>query len=351
MKVAPRQVEAVLRAPDPGLRAVLLYGPDEGLVRERAARLVQDIAETPDDPFRVAEVEPAALRDDPARLADEAAALSLSGGRRVVRLRGADNVNMAAIEGLLAQAQGDSLVIVEAGDLPARAPLRKAFEAAKNAAALPCYRDEGRDLAAMIVETLRAAGFEAAPEATEYLANRLGGDRQATRRELEKLILYLGPPPGRVTRADAEACVGDAAALSLEDLAFAVGGGQAAAAERALRRSLLEGVQPVTVLRAVAAHLQRVHQARGLAAAGTPLADVMGRKLRPPVFWKRRDAFAAQTRRWSAAGLARALGSLLAAEAACKRTGAPARALCGQALLDIVRQGPGNSGARAARRR
>jgi len=350
VKVAPRQIAGLLRAPDPGLRAVLLYGPDEGLVRERAAALVRSVAEDPDDPFRVAEIEPAVLRADPARLADEAAALSLTGGRRVVRLRRADNVDMAAIAGFFAQAQGDALVVVEAGDLPARAPLRKAFEGAANAAALACYRDEGRDLAAVIVEALRGAGLEITPDATEYLVARLGGDRQVTRRELEKLILYMGRPPGRVTGTEAEACIGDGAALSLEDLAFAVGGGQAAAAERALRRSLQEGAQPVTALRAVAGHLQRLHLARGLAVGGTPLAEVMARKLRPPVFWKRRDAFAAQTRCWSAAALTRALGTLLEAESACKRTAAPAEAICGQAVLDILRQGAASGGTQAPRR-
>lgn len=350
MKIAPRQADAFLRAPNPAVVAVLLYGPDEGLVRERAEALVLSAAETLDDPFRVAEIDPAALRDDPARLADEAAALSLSGGRRAVRLRRADAVSLDAIAGLLALASGDSLVVVEAGDLPARSALRKAFESAGNAAALPCYRDEGRGLAGVIGETLRGAGFEVAPDATEYLVARLGGDRQATRRELEKLILYMGPPPARVTRAEAEACVGDGAALSLEDLAFAVGGGEAAAAERALRRSLQEGAQPVTALRAVAGHLQRLHQARGL-AADAPMTEVMARRLRPPVFWKRRDAFAAQTRRWSPDALAGALDALLEAESACKRTAAPADAICGQALLAVLRLGAQPRGGHPARRR
>jgi len=86
VKVAPRQIAGLLRAPDPGLRAVLLYGPDEGLVRERAAALVRSVAEDPDDPFRVAEIEPAVLRADPARLADEAAAFLLPELRPGMRL-------------------------------------------------------------------------------------------------------------------------------------------------------------------------------------------------------------------------------------------------------------------------
>ena len=64
---------------------------------------------------------------------------------------------------------------------------------------------------------------EASPEALAYLAANLGGDRQLTRRELEKLVLYKGDAGGRVELADALACVGDSADLTLDDLAYAVG--------------------------------------------------------------------------------------------------------------------------------
>jgi len=40
MKLAAGRVEGFLRRPDPEIRAVLLYGPDAGLVRERAEALL-----------------------------------------------------------------------------------------------------------------------------------------------------------------------------------------------------------------------------------------------------------------------------------------------------------------------
>ena len=87
MKIETRQVQGFLKHPDPTARAVLLYGPDGGMVRERARHLTQLIAEDPEDPFRVAELTGATLKEDPARLADEAAALCFTGGRRVIRVR------------------------------------------------------------------------------------------------------------------------------------------------------------------------------------------------------------------------------------------------------------------------
>src|ERR1700723_1219486 len=74
-----------------GFAAALLFGPDLGLVRERAERLAKTVVPDLRDPFRTTEMEASALSEDPARLFDEAAALSMTGGRRVVRVRNAGN--------------------------------------------------------------------------------------------------------------------------------------------------------------------------------------------------------------------------------------------------------------------
>ncbi len=343
MKILPRDAEAFLKSPNPAARAVLVYGPDAGLVRERVEALVKGAAGDLADPFRVADFSAKELLEDPARLADEAAALSLTGGRRAVRLReGDDNLAPLFLEFLAAPASdppSDTLIVVEAGDLPARSALRKAFESAKAGAALPCYRDDARALGTVIRETLREIGHEATPDALAYLSAHLGGDRQLSRRELEKLALYKGNEPGPIELADARACVGDSAALSLDDLATAVAGGAAAEAERALARSLQERVQPVGALRAVSRHFQRLHLVAGLVDGGLPLDDAV-KRLRPPLFWKLAPAFRTQVAAWTLRSLARALGRLLEAESDCKRSGAPEATICSRALLEIAVNAP-----------
>ena len=63
--------------------------------------------------------------------------------------------------------------------------------------------------------------------------------------------------------------------------------------------------------------------------------------LRPPVFFKRADAFREALRLWNAADAGEALERLVEAEAACKRTGAMPDALCAEALLGIAREARG----------
>ncbi len=348
MKISTRDTEAFIKSPDPAVRAILVYGPDAGLVRERVETLVKGAAGDLADPFRVTDISAKELLDDPARLADEAAALSLTGGRRAVRLRQADDNLASLFREFLAPAARDvpsdtlaeeTLVVVEAGDLAARSALRKIFEKAKAGAALACYRDDARNLGAVIRETLREFGHEATPDARTYWSAHLGGDRQLSRRELEKLALYKGTEPGPVELTDAQACVGDSAALSLDDLAYAVAGGAAGEAERALARSLQEGVHAVGALRAVSRHFQRLHLVAGLVNSGLTLDDAV-KRLRPPLFWKAAPAFRAQAAAWNLRTLARALGRLLEAESGCKHTGAPEATICSRALLEIAVNAP-----------
>src|SRR5438270_3752709 len=159
MKLPAGRVAAFLRRPDPGIRAVLFYGPDAGLVRERADAVAGTVCPDLRDPFRVAELTAAALAADPARLADEAAQISMMGGRRVVRVRDAGDALAPLCGRFLAGApapanrQSDALIVIEAGDLPGRSALRRVFDEAPDAVAIGCYPDGARDLAAVIRES------------------------------------------------------------------------------------------------------------------------------------------------------------------------------------------------------
>lgn len=335
MKIPAARADGFAARPDPAARAVLLYGPDAGLVRERADRLARTVVEDLGDPFRVGELSAATIKDDPARLADEAAALALTGGRRVVRVRDATDGLTDPFEHLLGHFIGEALVVVEAGDLEARSRLRKLFEAADNAAAIACYVEAGADLQRFILEALRERSLGASDDAMEFLVEHLGGDRKVTRGELEKLALYVGTSTKRVTLDDAIACVGDSAALALDDVALSAFAGDGETLATALARAGSEAINAVAVLRAAQRHAQRLHQAAALVAGGMA-ADAAVKSLRPPVFFKVASAFQSQLRLWSPRRLAQILERLVDAEARCKTTGMPADAVCGQALTEIA---------------
>lgn len=320
--------------PPANLAAALVFGPDQGLVRERSERLAKTVVPDLSDAFQVSELDEVALNSDPARLADEAAAISMLGGRRVVRVRGAGNGLAKLFEGFLGDPKGDALVVVEAGDLNKAAALRKVFEAAKNAAAIPCYADSARDLAGVVRDAMKAEGLAIAPEAVEEAVARLGSDRGITRRELEKLALYARDA-GKVTAADVRAAMGDEADVRVEEVCDAAGEGDWKKLDLALSRLWAEGMSPIAVLRAAIGHFQRVGSAKAQTLRGETIDGAM-RKVRPPVHFSRAASFRMQASRWSEEKLAQALDLLLETETLCKTTGIPAEAVCGRAFFNIA---------------
>jgi DNA polymerase III subunit delta len=329
MKLTGRAIDGFLRRPDAQMRAVLLYGPDAGLVGERAATLARHVVSDVDDPFRIVTLTGAVLADDPARLADEMGAISMFGGRRLIRVRDVADKAVAAFTGALALGPAsDALIVVEAGDLPPRSALRQFFEKADSAAALPCYLDEAGDVARVVRDSLAEAKLQLDRDAELYLAESLVGDRQLARRAIEKLITYMGSEK-RVTLAHAQECVGDSTEQALDELPQAMADGNVEVADRVLQRLLGQGEAPVRILRVLQGHMLRLHQAASLMAAGQT-ADAAVAALRPPPFFKTRERMVRQAQK-------RILQRLFDAEAACKRNGPPPELLCSHVALEVTR--------------
>lgn len=335
MKATRHEIASALMSLPSAVRGVLVFGPDEGLVRERMGLLAKQLVPDLSDPFRVVRLTPESVKSESARLADEMSAISMTGGRRLVLLEGAGDREAAAVEAALDR-PSDALLIVLASDLARGSRLRKLFETAPSLLAIPCYGDDPAELAALIREDLGAAGLEATPEALSWLVAHLGSDRQVTRREIEKLILMKGEDEDRRIGLDeARLAVGDSAALTLGDLAAAVSGGEVRALPRLLDQAAIAGESPVAILRVVLARFQKMHLARGYMARGLD-AGAAAARLSPPLFYKERDAFVRHLALWPQALIEQALARLVEAEAACKTTGLPAATIAERTCLALA---------------
>ena len=333
MKISPAVADKFVKSPPQDICAVLVYGPDTGLVRERGALLLKAVVDDPGDPFRYVELTASALREDRTRLLDEAAAMSLTGGRRCVGLKGATDAVSEIVSDLVSDITPDNaLVVIEAGELGPRAKLRKLFEGAKNAAAIACYSDDARAVESVVRETLSNHGLTVSRDAMRYLCENLGGDRLVSRSELEKLALYKGGDGSEITLPDAVSCIGDSTDMTLDDLAFAAASGDLTNLTRLMDRARQEGATAISILRALSRHFQRLYLANGMIAEGKSPDQAM-KSLRPPVFFKQTGAFGAQCTRWSLPQLAEVTDGIGEAEASCKTTGAPSDLICGQLLL------------------
>lgn len=338
MEVKARSVAPFLKAPPAGLRLALFFGPDQGLVRERADELARTVVPDLADTFRVADLQASQIKSDPQRLGDETAAIAMLGGKRVVRVRDADHATAKQIEAFLEDPPADALVIVEAGDIGKGALTRAVEGADDHAASIACYPDEGEDLRTLIVSTLKKDGLSVTADALADLMARLGDDRRMTRSELSKLALYKGPDGGRsgsVSREDAEAALGIEQEADLSEIADACGGGDLAALDSAYARAIAGGDTAPGILRMVMMHMQRVQLGAGLVGEGMEPERAV-EKAFPRLMWKRKSSVQRQIKAWTAESAMRAIEELAEAEILTRRTELPSDAVAGRALLLIA---------------
>jgi len=337
MKVSAGRVASFVANPDPAILAILVYGPNAGLVREHCESMAGTILEDPDDPFQSVELTGSAMTETPTRLADEMLALSLGGGRRLVTVRNATDSITKSLESALdagSESGMNAVALIESGALTAKSSLRKLCEKRDDCAALPCYADDDESRARLARGLFNEAGISINPDALRTLTGLLGDDRLSNRREIEKLILLVGPE-GTAQEADVLAAVGDISATTLDETVFAAAGGDIGQLDRSIERFWAEGGEPIGLIRATQRHFQRLHRVAGLMEAGTRYEEA-AKKLRPPVFWKQSGPFRYQARSWSRSQLELALSRLGEAELVLKSTGTPAQAACGRTLYAIA---------------
>lgn len=333
MKIPPRQSESFIKNPGAGIVAVLVYGPDRGLVRERAKALSSGVVSDLNDPFNVSVISGDEAALDPVRVGDEARAISMMGGRRLVRVDDANDKIVPALKDYMEEPNPDAFIVISAGELSPRSALRKLFEGSINAAAVACYVEEGRDLISLIGSMAMEQGYRISSDALQWLAVNLQGDRGRVRSETEKLCLYAGDERN-ITMEMAEECCGEAGAQNIDTLVFATADGNSDKALTVYSRLRSEGVQDIVVLRSLQNHFRRLHFVKASAMDGGDVNKAM-KSLRPPVFFKFEQSFRAQENRWSIKKIEKAMGRLMSLEAQCKQTGMPVKTLCMQAILGI----------------
>lgn len=222
-EVKSHEFDGFLKRKPLPVRLFLIYGPDRGLVSERAAALAAASGVDLTDAFSVVKLDAGEIGGQPGRLIDEMNAIGLFGGDRLVWVRnaGSEKGLSDALDILAKMPTGPSTLIIEAGDLKKGAGLRKAAESSSAVVAIPCYADDGRALQALIDQELASEGLRISPAARTRLVETIGGDRLASRNEVRKLALYCR---GRelIEEQDVEEIVGDASAISTDDAIDAI---------------------------------------------------------------------------------------------------------------------------------
>jgi DNA polymerase-3 subunit delta len=338
VKISGSRINSFLQKPTPDILGILLFGPEQGLIKERSQILAKTVVENITDPFRVNSFSSNELKANPPLLSDQAAQLSMTGGKRVILVSEASDSISNIFKSYLTESSNNTLVIAESGNLNPRSSLRKLFENSKRGAAIGCYEDDSNTLKSVIKETLGRFDLSISSDALAYLLNNLGSNRLLTRGELEKLALYVNTQSNKInviSISDAMACIGDSAAISLDLVVYAATDGNMQSLDKLIEKAFNDGTNPVGILRAVQRHLQNLHFVIGKIEAGLPQEKALA-MIRPPIIFKYKKQFQSQVRRWRKDSLFKALDLITEAEISCKSTGFPSNAGCHRALMRVA---------------
>ncbi|HLW90694.1 MAG TPA: DNA polymerase III subunit delta [Roseiarcus sp.] len=337
MIVGNNSADQFVRRPPSEITFFLVHGNDDGLIRERAGRLAAAALGDNPDPLRLVRLDGEALVRAPGILADEAMAISMFGGSRVIWVNAQGRDLLPALAPLFRTPLQECTIVVEAGSLKKGHELRSTFERLPNGASIECYPDDRRAIASLIDEEARAADLRVPPDVRDALCELLGADRMTTRNEIVKLMLYARGR-GEVAAEDVQAIVSEAAPSMLDEAIDATFAGDRRAADKAARRYLADGGDAAGLLSAAIRHATLLHKLRVEVDSGRTF-DSATQSARVRIFFQRRATLERQVSRWTASALAKLFSPLYAAANHIRQDPRVAEAASLRALWAIASSG------------
>jgi len=334
MKATAGQIRAAVDKPNPDTRFYLFHGPDEAGAAELAGRIARALGPEAE---RI-DLDMKALREQPGRLADEAASMSLFGGVRYVRVAGIEEGAIEAMTLLLEAERAGNPVIAIGPGLKASGKLVKAAIASPRALAFACYVPEGVDAAKLAATIGREHGLRLASDLAQQLASASGGDRAILTREIEKLALYLDAAPDRPADASAEAFDAIGADLGegeMFQLIDAILDGRVDSIGSELARLGAGGGSAIPLLRQLVRRLMTLADLRVDVDSGMSIDQALEKHR---IFFREKPATGRALRRWNAGQLARAIERVREAERAMMHGSSAGEVLAEAECVALARQ-------------
>ena len=335
MKIAPQDVSALLSKPDPKYQAYLLYGHDNGLVRERAKKIAFHFTKKLDDPFSVSHLSSQDVAADKAHLPDSLNALPAFGGLRLVMLSGIGTEMTEAVKIGIDSLHDKARLVIQAQDVNTRHALVKFCEQHPSCASIGCYQDDHRSLHHLVQDIFNRDQIQISEQALSLLISRLGNDRASSRQEIEKLALFAGKG-GKLTEKNIDNVIGDNGAVVQDLITIAILNGNVQQFEKLFSRSQQDGQQPLSLLRQILLLFRNMLSARLNMEAGQTCTAALA-NFRPPLHFKIKPVITSQISKWTSEQLTEIINRLIATEIQIKTSGVVnPSTLTGQTLLGIV---------------
>lgn len=275
---------------------ILIYGEDFGVIRDCARSVYSTVVADLNDPFLVDKIDVEQLVNSHSLIKEAADTLSFTGDIKLVKVEGVTesigktqkDALVAGLNYCLEDLPTQSVIVCTFPGLDAKSALAKKVESHKQAVAIRCFHDSGRDMREIISADFRKHGLSISADVMGFLLDNLGNDRQVTAQEIDKLITYVGNKK-EVTMADCLATIASAPSMNIFALCDAVALRDRKKTDQYIHAMMEQGEDLNMAFSLVLRHLRRVMFCQDKMAKEGCTAQMAMNALRPPVFMNKAE--------------------------------------------------------------
>ena len=329
------QIEKIVNE-NSGFLPLLIYGPNEGLIRDHIGKIKSDYLSDVD--FEEVSITGKSLDLNPDTLATSANSISMFNSYKLIILESLKDKNMSELESVIGSAPTQTMLIVKADNLKKTSKLRKLFENNAQCYALACYEDDAKSMMRLIDNFMKENNISIDRDIKNYLMQTLSTDRMISFNELQKISLFYANDDTTPNLEEIKNLLNDASSNNLQKMNESVMYGNTVKSSNILDKLLSEGSNPISILRSLINYLKRVQKVKVEMKKGSNFDNAI-KFLRPPLFWKDKDNFQQHCIRWPLNKIERNLSQLLDTEIDCKTNSKLSGIICERSILTICHEG------------
>jgi DNA polymerase-3 subunit delta len=314
-------------------QAILIYGPNEGLVREKIKIIISKFENK-----EIISINGRDMDSDPFLLDQSLNTYSMFESNKVVLVENIKDKHLKDLDNIDYEKITNTILIVKESNLLKSSKLRKFFDSHKYFFSLACYEDDLKLMIKIIDSFARQNSIIFKRDVKEYLSQTLSVDRMISVQELEKIKLYYYNTNKDPELNEIKALLNDASSNTLQKINESVMNGKISKSSKIINKLIAEGTSPVSILRGLMNYINRIKAANIEIRKGKDFDDAV-KILKPPLFWKDKDSFRTHCKYWPLFKLEKAINNLVEAEISCKADSKLSDLICERIVIQISKEG------------
>ena len=313
-------------------QSFLIYGPNEGLVRENIDVIYKNFSKNSDS--EKIDINGKQLDDDISILNDEISTISLFNEKKFIILDTAKEKHVSIIEDALSLDFKNVCMVVKQDNLTKSSSIRKLYETSKIHFSLACYDDDIKALSSLIERFQKEHNITFDSNVKSFLLNNLSNDRMVIKNELEKILLSLSEEDRRVDIEKLRYILHDSAHTDFQQINNSILFGNIEKGSKSLEKLFNLGTNPIAILKSFNNYVMRIRLTQVELSKGKQFDEAI-KVLRPPVFWKEKSDFKRHCLMWPANVIENIINEVLTSEIKCMTNNLIAKEQCEKTLLEI----------------